>query len=1011
MTTLDQLTETTLARLGLGSESVPSLVALGVWGDAGALPDAEPIIRALASCANADRALIALERLAEHHPEAWAGIVAQDAESGGDDAGSMIRRVTTIAGASSALGDLLVRSPEALTALTGGLSPWDVERVRGYAAEDIAAREEAPAHTLARLQRRGLLRIAARDLLGMVHTPTVAAELADLAEGIVAGALDHVLATEPLAGDASLAIVGMGKLGGRELNYVSDIDLVFAVEGEWRAATQLAERLLRLLGEPTPDGRVYEVDTNLRPEGRDGPLVRTLESYASYYERWAKTWEFQALLKARPLAGSGELGARFAALAERFVWPNRLDAGQVGQIQDMKAAVEHSRQVQRDGARQIKLAPGGLRDIEFAVQLLQLVHGRHDRALRSPNTLEGLLALAEGGYVDDGDAELFRDAYQFLRTVEHRLQLARLRRTHTVPSADAERSRLARSVGFRDVQAASALEQFDREYASVQANVRRLHEKLFYRPLLERFAELGSEEQLAGQDGGLDEDAARERLAALGFDHPDGALRHLRALASGLTRKARLFRTLLPAILPVLAAAPDPDTGLKAFRSLADRLGESPSFLRTLRDNPPVGELLARVLGASQLVGEWLERQPEVFSQLADLEALGESMAPAAYRRLATGLLKRSREPDAAGTALRRMKRREVARIAVRDLGGRADVVTVGHELTGLAEACLEAALEIAVPADLRMAVIGMGKLGGRELGYASDLDVLLVFEPASAHEQALGAAERLITTLSAITPEGQAFHIDTNLRPEGKDGPLARSLDSYRTYYERWAQTWELQALTLARPVAGDPDLGAAFIELAHDLVYPEQVPAQRLHDVRRMKARVERERAAHGRRGQDTPRRFSPRRPRAPGEPRVAAPRVAVSSGDRVNLKLGLGGLADVEWTLQLLQLRHGGKLARLRVPGTLAVLEACAAEGLLDGQDVAWLREGWLLLSRVRNALYLAGERDSSVLPARPAVQEHVARMLGFDGHGSQAFTEELTRVMRRVRKAHERCFYDA
>jgi [glutamine synthetase] adenylyltransferase / [glutamine synthetase]-adenylyl-L-tyrosine phosphorylase len=773
--------------------------------------------------------------------------------------------------------------------------------------------------------------------------------------------------------------------------------------------TRGAEQFMRLLGRHTPQGQTYEIDANLRPEGRDGALVRTLDSYGQYYERWAKTWEFQALLKARPVAGDPELGAAFVDLVTPLVWPDRLEADRVAEIQQMKEVVERSKPVQRDGARQLKLAPGGLRDIEFAVQLLQLVHGRHDDALRSPNTLEALAALAHGGYVDEGDAQLFSDAYQFLRTVEHRIQLVRLRRSHTVPEREEERQRIARSVGFRDIRAASALVQFDREYARVQGYVRRLHEKLFYRPLLERFAEVGSAEQLSTGDGRLDEASARERLSALGFADPSGAMSHLDALASGVSRRARLFRTLLPAVLPTLAAAPDPDGGLAAFRSLADKLGESPSFLRTLRDNPPVGELLARVLGASRIVGAWLERQPEVFGTLADLPSLERHLEPDEYHRLVAGLLRRREDPARAGDSLRRMKRREVARVAVRDIGGFADPVEVGQELTGVAEMCLEAAVALLVPDDVRFAVIGMGKLGGRELGYASDLDVLLVYEPKSSRGAAVGAAEQLLGLLSGITPEGQAFHVDLGLRPEGKDGPLVRTIDSYRQYYERWAEPWEFQALTLARPVAGDDELAAAFLEMAHGHVYPESAPSARLQAVRQMKARVERERAGGGGPG-GRPRRTRPGAGARPGGARDAPDR-AVRGGTRVDLKLGEGGLSDVEWTVQLLQLRHGGSIPSLRGPGTLPALAALEAEELLSSRDAMWLRDGWLLLTRLRNALYLMGERDSSTLPQSPLKQERLARMLGYDTPGTQALNEDLSRALRRVRKVHEQAFYDA
>jgi [glutamine synthetase] adenylyltransferase / [glutamine synthetase]-adenylyl-L-tyrosine phosphorylase len=542
----------------------------------------------------------------------------------------------------------------------------------------------------------------------------------------------------------------------------------------------------------------------------------------------------------------------------------------------------------------------------------------------------------------------------------------------------------------------------------VQGYTRRLHEKLFYRPLLERFAEVGAEEQLGAE--GLDATSAKDRLLALGFIDAAAALRHLDALASGVSRRAQLFRTLLPALLPTLAASPDPDGGLADFRSLADRLGEAPAFVRTLRDNPPVGQLLARVLGASRVVGRWLERQPEVVSSLADLGQLAEPLAPEDYRRLAAGLLRRGDDLERAGASLRRMKRREVARIAVRDLGGHADVEAVGRELSGVAQACLEAGVALAQPDGDRMAVIALGKLGGGELGYASDLDVILVAGEGGT-DRHVAAAEELIRLLGAITPEGQAFQVDLNLRPEGKNGPLARTLDSYRQYYERWVEPWELQALTLARPVAGDRALGEAFIELITPFVFPEDVPIDRLQAVRRMKARVERERGAAGR----PPAVTGPRRAR----PRAAGPRTGgVTSGDargrpgdRIDLKLGPGGLSDVEWTVQLLALRHGGTIPELRQPGTLHGLEVLEAEGLLSGPDAAWLREGWRMLSAARNALYLLGQRDSSTVIPGTVAHERLARLLGYEPPGGQQLIEDLRRSMRRVRKVHERAFYDA
>ncbi|HUH08380.1 MAG TPA: bifunctional [glutamine synthetase] adenylyltransferase/[glutamine synthetase]-adenylyl-L-tyrosine phosphorylase [Egibacteraceae bacterium] len=990
--------EAALARLGMPpDDAVPILRRLRLWEARGPAEDSWAVLEALASVPNPRTALPVLDKLAFERPDAWQALLRRD---GGEPDGELVRRAATLAGASPALGELIARSPQALDELTGALDVWDVDTVRQRCSLELQERPDDPGRALAGTQRRGLLRIAARDLLGRADTPQIAVELSDLAQGVLCEALD--LAIREVNPDARIAIIAMGKLGGRELNYVSDIDVMFVHAGDFVDAARAVSWFLRVLGEVTPEGLTYEVDPNLRPEGKDGPLVRTLASYEAYYQRWAKTWEFQALLKARPIAGDAELGAEFIQLVQPYVWPDRLDAESVEEIQRMKGVVESSRQVRRAGTRQVKLGPGGLRDIEFAVQLLQLVHGRHDPSLRSPSTLEALPALAEGGYIDDGDANLFADAYTFLRTLEHRLQLTRLRRTHTVPASDDARDRLARAMGFRDLRAASALEQFDTELRRVQAVVRRLHEKLFYRPLLSRFAEVGATDQVAiSGDGQLSEEAARERLVALGFGDSDSALAHLDALASGVTRKARLFRTLLPALLPTLAKTPDPDGGLAGLRSLADRLGASPFLLHTLRDNPPVGDLLVQVLGRSRRVGEWLERQPEVLGQLVDMDGLAVAMGADDYARLADGLIRRGGADAADG--LRRIRRREAARTAVRDLAGMATVQEVAAELTGLAQACLQAAVALAVPDGLRMAVIAMGKLGAGELGYSSDLDVLFVYEPGpAAHGPAAAAeagraAEHLLELLSGVTPEGQVFRVDPNLRPEGKDGPLARSLDSYRMYYDRWAEPWEIQALTQARPVAGDAEVSAAFLELIEPLVYPAAPPAERLHAVRRMKARVERERALGARRAP------SPiRRPGAGGRVRPGA-----GGTDRMDVKLGSGGMADVEWTVQLLQLRFGGTVPQLRRPGTVAALEALAAEGLLDERESQWLRDGWLLLAHLRNMLYLGGARDSDRVPAGRE-RERVARIMGYAG--GQSLMEELGRATRRIRKIHERRFYE-
>ena len=899
-------------------------------------------------------------RVAEAEPEAWRRLMTSP---------DCLRRLAFLAGASDALPRLVERADAAREVLCGDLAPLPVDTVRALAADALGTSD--PGASLTRVRSLGMLRIALRDLLGVADTPTVTGELSALADGIVSAALDHVTGD-----DHGLAVIAMGKLGGRELNYVSDIDLMF-VARDAGGASGAARALLDLVGGMTAAGRVYEIDTNLRPEGRDGALVRSLAAYATYDGRWAKTWEFQALLKARPIAGDAELGRDFVGLIEPYVWPERLGDGAVAEIQKMKGVVERSSAVVEAGARQLKLAPGGLRDIEFAVQLLQLVHGRADHDLRTPNTLDGLAALATGGYIDEGDANLFGDAYQFLRTVEHRLQLRRMRRTHVIPSDVVQRRRLARAFGFRDIRAADALTQFDRELARVQGYVRRLHEKLFYRPLLTRFGELTAREQR--QLGhGLNEEAARERLAALGFQAPARAVQHLDALVNGTSRLTRVLRTMLPAILPALAAAPDPDGGLVELRTLCDRLAHDPTLLYTLRDAPPSGELLVRLLGSSRRIGAWIVRDPDLISRFGDPVALSEPFDAAAITNQIERLLRRAEDVERVAGAIGRRLRRELVWTAVRDLSGHADVDEVSEHLTAVAAAVLEAATRLATAdEDVRLAVVGLGRFGAGGLGYASDLDLMVVFDPPDARDAAQATVERLISLVSLIAPDAPAFTVDLGLRPEGRDGPLARSLDSYERYYQRWAQPWEFLALTQARVVAGDHELGERWRERIMPQVYRQPAPEQRLTEVRTMKARVERERGG--------------------------------GRGGAIDLKLGAGGLSDIEWTAQLLALEHGGDDPRLQVAQTRLLLAAAHDAGHLDDRQHAWLSDGWRQLSRLRNALYLIGMRHSHLLPAKAEVRAHAAQVLGYEQPGIQQLEEDLRRTMRRVRTVHEQVFY--
>ena len=935
----------------------------------------DDLVNALAAAADPDLAVASLRRLVDatsDHRRLAATLAADE---------GFRTRLAAVLGASTALGAHLARHPDHWTALadetaaTSRPSRLGLADALRAAVGETSGRQAQDALRVA--YRRQLLTLAARDLSGAVEVDDVAAELADLAEATLATSLDIARREHPT--ESRLAVIGLGKTGGRELNYVSDVDVIFVAEPADAGATALAAAMMRVCSDTTAEGTIWPVDAALRPEGKSGPLVRTLASHQAYYERWAKTWEFQALLKARPVAGDLELGRAYADALSPMVWTAAQREGFVADVQAMRRrVVEHVPAGEVD--REVKLGPGGLRDVEFAVQLLQLVHGRSDAKLRSPTTLVALEELAAGGYVAREDAARLAAAYRFLRTVEHRLQLVQLRRTHLLPTEPSELRRLARTMGFRDV------ESWRKDYDTHTREVRRLHEKLFYRPLLDAVARLPAEQAR------LTPAAAQERLEALGFVDPAAALRHLEALTRGVSRRASIQRTLLPVMLGWFADAADPDAGLLAFRQVSDALGSTPWYLRVLRDEGATAERLARLLATSRYVADLLARAPEAVAMLGRDEELSPRPA-AALTAEALAAVRRNNEWENAVAVARGLRRRELVRIACADLLGLADLDTVGTALSDIASATLEAALQTAVqkieaerrsPVDVLLSVVGMGRLGGAEQGYGSDADVMFIYEPASgddtpAHTQIAHDIANETRRLLALPAPDPPLVVDADLRPEGRQGPLVRSLSSYLEYYRRWGAVWERQALLRARPVAGDAGLGERFLAGIEEVRYPvDGIDAATAREIRRIKARMEAERL-----------------------PRGADP--------GLHTKLGRGGLSDVEWTVQLLQLRNAGAIEELRTPSTLPALQASKEHGLLDGEHYDVLAEAWRLAMRVRNAVVLARGKASDALPVDPRSLAAVARAMGYPAGHTQDLVEDYRRATRRARAVYEVVFF--
>lgn len=781
---------------------------------------------------------------------------------------------------------------------------------------------------LRRFRRRSMLRVAARDL-SSAPLEDIVSEISDIAETCIAAACAD-------AAPSGVAIVALGKLGGAELNYASDVDLVFVHDGSGPERQEAAERacavLVRLLAETTAEGIAFRVDPTLRPGGKRGALSRSLEAMREYYATQAATWERQALIKARPVAGDGELGSGFVEAVSAFVFPEELPAAEIDEVRRVKVRLEEYVRASGKTGIEVKRGHGGIRDVEFAIQLLQIVHGRRDERLREPNTLRALLVLADEGYVGRDDAAALADAYRFLRTLEHRLQIVHDLQTHEIPADTASRTVLARSLGMEGG------EQLLAEYGRQTALVRGLHERLFYRPLLESFA--GASAPRPGRD----REATQELLAGLGFGRPATSYEVLAGLVDPSTRLGKVLAHVFPVMAPALALAADPDAALVRLERVVAASAGDERVADAIANDPTTARRLAHAVASSSFATDLLAGAPErVLAMQADAEP-GDAQAELVS---------------------------VVARYATRELAPNQ----TGAELSAVADRVVRDAVEAAGP-DLPFAVIGLGKLGAQELSFASDLDVLFVYEGEGPDEfrRGAGLAERV---LAGIRSAG--WEPDADLRPEGRTGPLAKSFAAYLEYWERYAETWEFQSLLRARFVSGDEGLGRRFCSFASDFAYPDYLPVERVGEIRRMRERIENE-------------------------------RVRPPEASRFHFKLGYGSLADVQFAVELSLMRFGGRHPEVRTRRTLDALERLARLRFIEDGAALALSEAFVFLSNLKDAIEVDRRVHAEAIPAAPQEQLALARRLGYEEYPRQTLLEDYRRVSRRARRAMERVFYE-
>ena len=943
-----------------------------------------PALAFVAKAQNPDQSLELLLQLSRNHTSQLKSFGAK---------ANNLERLCLILGASSALFEFLDRHVEHLSLLEGKPSLPTLE--------DHSRELLAQAGSVAQIRigyRKQLTKIASFDIEQLdpvAGVGQVAASLADLAGATLDAGL--VLARREISNPENsvsfpesevlatrVAVIGMGKCGARELNYISDVDVIFVAEPSgtlessraMEIATKLVTRMMRIMDEVATEPPLWQVDANLRPEGKSGALVRSLDSHQSYYERWAESWEFQALLKARPIAGDRALGADYIARIWPKVWESTVRENFVESVQKMRQRVTDNIPTSEVDA-QIKLGPGGLRDIEFTVQLLQLVHGRNDQSIRVRDTLGALEALSNGSYIGRDDAERFSAHYRFLRLLEHRIQLSAMRRTHLMPTDERARRSIARAVSVE-----LTAEQLISRWEKVKLEVRDLHQQLFYRPLLSAVSGLSQE------DLELTSAQAQDRLAAIGFGDTKGALAHISALTTGLSRRAAIQRQLLPVLLQWFAEGTDPDAALLAFRRLSEDLGDSHWYLRMLRDSSGAAKRMTQVFSTSRLATSLFEKMPEAaawFDREDELEPDTLDSLNAQFE----AIVSRHEDAELAAASIRAIRRKETLRVAMGAALGIIDLERTSQGLTDLTESYLIAIQEIATkfliekqgPLCHELAIVAMGRFGGAELGFGSDADVMFVYRVLGDDvNKAQAEAEVLVSEIRRLSADQSLeFELDLDLRPEGKNGPIVRSIDSYAAYYQRWAGTWESQALLRARLISGEQAIASAFIELIDQYRYPEVIEQAAVVEIRRIKARVEVERLPQG---------ADPKR----------------------HLKLGRGSISDVEWLVQLFQLKYASANPQIQTPHTLPALEQMEACGLINNSDARVLKEAWVLSSSIRSNAMLYLNKRTDVLPLDRQQLEGIARLNGYPRGGASSLEQDYLAATRRGRAVFEKLFFD-
>ncbi len=980
-----------------------------------------PVLSAAALSPSPDGALNNLETISSSVPE--------DAVAAALEKSDTVERLVTICGSSQYLSGVLARNPGLFSgAFAGNLlaEAKDLDAFRDGLARQTsgAGSVDELARALREYRHAEYLRIGARDLLGIAGLEETTQELSELAGACLDRAVEFALesvkqahgspmyvAEDGAEREAEFAVIGLGKLGGNELNFCSDIDIMYVytsdegqsagLEGRPETKTGLhaffvkvAHVIGRLISNVTDAGFVFRIDLDLRPEGRSGALANSLEGLETYYESWGLSWERAAMIKARPVAGGTELGGRFMEMIRPFVYRRYMDFTVLEEIKSMKEKVDASLARRNPDTVDVKLGAGGIREIEFFCQALQLVHAGKDPGVRESNTLGAIDRLRTSGYIEKEEARTLKDGYAFLRKLEHRIQIVEGRQSQAIPARKEELERLARMMGFVDTTGKKAGEFFWEDYKRITAAVHDVYRSLFYK------SEGSGEKTPANVTLLLSADTpdaeSLAALAELGFRDPPGALANVALLRNGgghahSSARARvLFERLAPMMLSRVASTPEPDRALSFLVRFISSVGARATFYSLLYENRRVLDDLVRLFGSSEFLSRTLVEQPGGLEQLLSRELTTPYRTRAAIRNEILAGVAGAPDYEEKLEALRRLKNQEVFRVGVNDIAGRVSQARVCSQMTFVAEASLEAAVRMASE-ELRgrhgtapgsFCVLGLGKLGGTEMIYGSDLDILFVYSAPedaatsggnriSAHEFYVKLGQRIISALTLRTRWGFVFNVDARLRPSGR--PLVLSADALLEYHSRGTSVWERQALTKARPVAGDPAFGAGLAAKLLEAVYSRGLADTDIDEMLRIRSRMEAE--------------------------------IAMETQRRYNIKAGRGGINDIEFLVQAVQLKWGGVKKGLRTPRTQKALLRVFREGLMGKGDFVFLKKAYGFLRFLELRQRIAHDRPEGDLIKGSAELAALGRRVGYSGDDpGEALLSEYTKHAEKIRELY-------